>query len=132
MFTYDSLVIVVLSKKCVDPPNLRTTPRLTKSLIAHTFQGLVMAYKRIEQRAHQRRKFNYIEFLEPNDLEDHSEQCKWHSSCYIRFTNLTEINRLQKRHRDRHGMSSSTVDTASTSQAHNYVRPSRKYISAVI
>ena len=42
MFTYNSLVIVVLSKKCVDPPNLRTTPRLTKSLTAHTFQGVIL------------------------------------------------------------------------------------------
>ena len=31
-----------VDKKCADPPNLRTTPRLTKSLTAHTFQGVTL------------------------------------------------------------------------------------------
>ena len=44
MLTYNSLVIAVLSTKIVlsDRPNLRTTPRLTKYLTAHTFQGVPM------------------------------------------------------------------------------------------
>ena len=33
-----------VNKKCADPPNLRTTHRLTKSLTAQTFQAVSTAY----------------------------------------------------------------------------------------